>query len=223
MFQTIRMLDRAKSVIVSRHAYYIQNMQSISLQKLWIRHEDLTEQFVMCVCHSSSAWKLQWNYNCKQIPNINFIAMRASLAARLDSMSVIAASMMHFNALHSLRQTCITAYVPWSHDLLGSANQCTLMNMYLRSNISWDPIDQEKLSNTASSTDGREEVCVTHCSRQKGYTRRARLAQQAQSLWLVMHTVNKSWVTQHRNQQACESLNNNCTMLALCYSRAVYQ
>ncbi len=46
MFQTIRMLDRAKSIIVARHAYYVQDM--LSTQNILIMHDfRFTEQSVM--------------------------------------------------------------------------------------------------------------------------------------------------------------------------------
>ncbi len=55
MFQTIRMLDGAKRVIVARYAYYIQDLQSTQLQNILIMH-DLTEQFVMGVCHLTNGF-----------------------------------------------------------------------------------------------------------------------------------------------------------------------
>ncbi len=56
MFQTVGMLDRAKSVIVARHAYYIQDVLSTQLQNILIMHE-FTEQFVMCACHLTQAFQ----------------------------------------------------------------------------------------------------------------------------------------------------------------------
>jgi len=49
---------------------------------------------VCCVC----IYLLVSLKKCKQIPNFNFIAMRASLAALSDAMTVIEASMMHCTA-----------------------------------------------------------------------------------------------------------------------------
>ncbi len=55
MFQTVRMLDRAKSAIAARHAYYVQDMLSTQLQNILIMHE-FTDQFVMCVSHLTQAF-----------------------------------------------------------------------------------------------------------------------------------------------------------------------
>ncbi len=48
MFQTIRMLDRAKSVFAARHAYYVQDM--LSTQNILI----IYEQSVVCALLDTS-------------------------------------------------------------------------------------------------------------------------------------------------------------------------